>query len=57
MPQRKLLAIQEPFKRYSVDLKVVPAKFLLVCFVCLKGSTFGTRKDGSLFHFESSFRS
>ena len=57
MPQRKLLAIQEPFKHYSVDLMVVPAKFLLVCFVCLKGSTFGTRKDVSLFHFESSFRS
>ena len=37
-------------------LKVVPAIFLLVCFVCLKKSTCETWKC-FLFHFESSFHS
>ena len=45
MPHRKPLAIQEPFKRYSVDLKV--RYILLACFICLKESTFGTRKNVS----------
>ena len=41
----------------SLFLKVVPATFLLVCFVCLKDSPFETRKFLFLFHFESSVRS
>ena len=31
--------------------------FLLLCFVCLKGSIFETRKNVFVFHFKSSFRS
>ena len=44
------------FWRYTfISLRVVSATFLLVCFTCLKESTFETRKN--LFHLESSFRS
>ena len=32
-------------KRILKNLKVVPATFFLVCFVCLKESTLGTRKN------------
>ena len=37
-------------------LKAVPTTFLLVCFINLKESTCGIRKN-LLFHFESPFRS
>ena len=35
----------------SFQLKVLSSTFLLVCFVCLKGSTFETKKN--VFHFIS----
>ena len=38
-------------KAIDLTLKVVFATFLLVCFVCLKGSTFETRKN--VFYFTS----
>ena len=43
-------------KKRLDSLKVVPATFLLACFVSLKGSTCGKGKM-FLFHFKSPFRS
>ena len=39
-----------------INLKVVSATFLLLCFVCFTERTFET-KEHFLFHFESSFDS
>ena len=39
----------------SEPLKVVPATFLLVCFVCLKDSTFKTRKNVFYFTWKALF--
>ena len=43
-------------KYWQIGVKDCVATFLLIYFVCLKESTFETRKK-CLFHFESSFRS
>ena len=41
----------------GIDLKVVSAAFLLVCFLSRKESTCETRKNVFYFTFKSSFRS
>ena len=42
-------------KQYVWQLKVVPATFLLVCFVCLKEKTCETRKNVFYFTLKAPF--
>ena len=55
-PHKDFLSSLEYLILQRINLKVVSATFLLLCFVCLTESTFEIRKC-FLSHFESSFRS